>query len=77
MGVSILTHAGLPQWVAHSPDQYIQIATNLANDAKRLAHHRATLRQTLLTSPLGDAKRLTRDLEDAFRRTLAQVRKMG
>src|SRR5207247_20642 len=77
VGVSILTHAGLSAWIAQTPDQYIRIARDLAGDPQHLNAIRVSLRQTLLSSPLGDAARLTKDLEQAYRHALTQVRKMG
>jgi protein O-GlcNAc transferase len=67
-GVSILTNAGLPELIADSPDQYIQIAANLANDLPKLSHLRSTLRDQLRASPLMDAPRFARDMEATYRR---------
>ena len=67
VGASILTNLGLPQWIASSPDQYVEIATALASDVDDLRHHRAGLRAMLQRSPLTDAKQFTRNLESAYR----------
>jgi predicted O-linked N-acetylglucosamine transferase (SPINDLY family) len=56
VGASILTHAGLPELVASSPEQYVKAAVSLAQDIPRLAALRASLREklrcgTLLNGP--------------------------
>jgi predicted O-linked N-acetylglucosamine transferase (SPINDLY family) len=67
VGVSILTHLGHPEWIAASPEQYVKIATDLANDRANLSHLRATLRNRMQSSPLMDATSFARDMEDAYR----------
>ncbi|WP_158590406.1 tetratricopeptide repeat protein [Noviherbaspirillum cavernae] len=67
MGVTILTNAGLPELVAHSEDAYLDIAAALALDPARLARTRTGLRQRVQASPLMDAPRFTRHLEQAYR----------
>lgn len=67
-GVSILANAGLAELIANSPDQYIQIAADLAGDFPRLTHLRSTIRDQLRASPLMDASRFARDMEAAYRR---------
>lgn len=54
VGASLLTALGTPELIAHTPDQYIQIASALASDAARLKHFRDTLRTKLLASSLCD-----------------------
>ena len=52
---SILTSAGLPQFIAHDTEGYVQIAKDLAGDIDRLGYrgYRATLReQTAASKPL-------------------------
>jgi predicted O-linked N-acetylglucosamine transferase (SPINDLY family) len=66
-GVSILTNAGLPELIAQSQPQYIQIARALANDLHRLTTLRANLRDQMSASPLMDAKRFAIDMEDLYR----------
>ena len=67
-GVSMLTNAGLPEMLAATPDQYVEIAIGLARDPERLDRYRATLRGTLAASPLLDCEGGLRDLEAAYRR---------
>jgi predicted O-linked N-acetylglucosamine transferase (SPINDLY family) len=66
-GVSILSHLGLPDLVAQTPEHYVQIATDLAADRRRLAQLRSSLRDRLQSSPLMDAERFARDIEAAYR----------
>ncbi|HEU0290675.1 MAG TPA: tetratricopeptide repeat protein [Burkholderiales bacterium] len=64
---SLLSAAGLPELVADSPEAYLSIARELADDPSRLENLRATLRQRMLNSPLMDAQRFAGDVEEAFR----------
>jgi predicted O-linked N-acetylglucosamine transferase (SPINDLY family) len=67
VGVSLLSHIGLPELVAASLDDYVAAAAALAADPDRLATLRAGLRRRLIASPIGDPQRFTRALEDAYR----------
>lgn len=51
---SLLTAIGRAEWVAHTPDDYVRIATELAADRTKLAAIRAGLRDEVRNSPLGD-----------------------
>lgn len=64
---SILHNIGLPDLIASSPEQYVEIATNLAADQTRLMSLRDGLRARLTESPLMDAPHFTRNIEAAFR----------
>jgi len=66
-GLSILSNVGLPELVAHDVDQYLRIATDLAQDLPRLTQLRATLRPRMQQSPLTDAPRFARNVEAAYR----------
>ncbi|HMD55024.1 MAG TPA: hypothetical protein VKJ65_10795, partial [Phycisphaerae bacterium] len=66
-GKSILSNIGLPELVAQKPEEYVEIAVELANDLPRLAKLRRTLRQRMESSPLMDAKRFARNVEAAYR----------
>jgi predicted O-linked N-acetylglucosamine transferase (SPINDLY family) len=66
-GASILTNVGLPELIAQTPQQYVQIATDLAMDLPRLAELRRTLRARMQASPLMDAPRFARNIEAAYR----------
>ena len=65
-GASLLTAAGLKEWVAASKEEYIGKAIAFACDKPKLAALRAGLRQQVLASPLFDAPRFARHLEDAL-----------
>jgi protein O-GlcNAc transferase len=66
-GVSILTNIGLPELIAQTPKQYVEIAAGLAGDLPRLAELRQTLRSRMQASPLMDAPRFARNIEAAYR----------
>jgi predicted O-linked N-acetylglucosamine transferase (SPINDLY family) len=63
---SILSHLGLPELAAHSDDDYVRLAVELARDVDRLATLRASLRERFRRSLLTDIPRFTRQLEAAF-----------
>lgn len=67
-GLSILSNVGLPELVARTTDQYLDIATALARDLPRLAELRAGLRGRMCASPLMDGPRFARDIESLYRR---------
>jgi predicted O-linked N-acetylglucosamine transferase (SPINDLY family) len=67
-GVSLLRNLGLPELIAESPEQFVRIAAELANDLPRLAALRATLRERMQNSPLMDAPRFAHHVEAAYRR---------
>lgn len=66
-GVSHLLNLGLPEQIAQTPQEYVDIAVRLAGDLPRLATLRDSLRQRLMSSPLWDSARYVRALEDAYR----------
>jgi predicted O-linked N-acetylglucosamine transferase (SPINDLY family) len=66
-GASILGNLGLPELVAHSEDEYVRIAAELARDLPRLSDLRATLRARMESSVLMDAPRFARNIEAAYR----------
>ena len=66
-GFSILSELGLPDLLAHSPDEYVQANVRLARDVARRGELRRTLRERLRGSPLLDNGGFVRDLEAAYR----------
>jgi predicted O-linked N-acetylglucosamine transferase (SPINDLY family) len=64
---SILSTAGLPEWIASSPEDYVRLAAESARDEARLIGLRKSLREKLRRSPLMDEERFVRDLEAAYR----------
>lgn len=67
VGETILRHAGCGEWVAHSQEEYIEIALALGSNLERLRAIRAGLRETVRSSVLGDVKGFTRRWEHALR----------
>jgi protein O-GlcNAc transferase len=64
---SILTTAGLSQWIASSPEDYVRLAVEFSGNRAMLAGIRASLRERLERSPLMDEQRFVRDLEAVYR----------
>jgi protein O-GlcNAc transferase len=52
VGVSLLHHAGLAEFVAQTDEQFVAVAARLARDTARLRELRGTLRSRLATSQL-------------------------
>ncbi|MDR0735698.1 MAG: tetratricopeptide repeat protein [Zoogloeaceae bacterium] len=67
MGRIILKNVGLGELIAETPEAYVDIAVALSQDHPRLKALRANLRERMLASPLMDAPRMARSLEQAFR----------
>jgi predicted O-linked N-acetylglucosamine transferase (SPINDLY family) len=63
---SLLHTAGLEDWIAENEEDYIARAVAFSADRERLRALRAGLRAQVLASPLCDAQRFARNLEDAF-----------
>jgi predicted O-linked N-acetylglucosamine transferase (SPINDLY family) len=61
-----LSNIGLTSCVATSDDDYVKIAVRLAGDLNELSLLRSGLRTRILSSPLLDTVKFTRNLEDAF-----------
>jgi len=66
-GVSILSNAGLPDWIAETPQQYVSIAVDAARDLPRLAALRAGLRERMLQRPFMQPKDFAAGVESAYR----------
>jgi len=66
-GVGILSNIGVPELIARTPQQYVQIATDLARDLPRLAELRRTLRGRMQASVLMNAPRFAGNVEAAYR----------
>jgi predicted O-linked N-acetylglucosamine transferase (SPINDLY family) len=67
IGASILTALGLPDFIATTPDDYVERAVRLAGDVERLAALRAGLRDRLARSVLCDHRAYTSAVEAAYR----------
>ena len=66
VGASLLTCAGLSDWVAWSEQEYVELAVKHATDIDELARLRAGLRQQVATTALFDAHRFAVQFEDAM-----------
>jgi protein O-GlcNAc transferase len=64
---SVLSALGLPELIAESDEQYVDINIRLARDGDWRTRLRDTLRPRLQASPLLDASAFTRALEDHYR----------
>jgi protein O-GlcNAc transferase len=67
VSASILESLDLPELIAESEGDYVRRALALANDRDRLAQLRRELPERFSRAPVGDPKRLARELEAAFR----------
>lgn len=68
VGASLLAQVGLENWVADTPEAYVQKALAFAADTASLARLRQVLRKYLQQSPLTDFRTFARKLENAYRR---------
>jgi len=66
-GVGLLMNAGLTEWVASDPRDYVTRAVAHAGDLQGLASLRSGLRQQVLASPIFDAPRFAQHFEAALR----------
>lgn len=64
---SIVSHCGFPQWVVQSKEEYLELATAMANQPEQLLYLRQNLRRTLLQSPICNGQLFTREVENAYR----------
>ena len=67
VGRSILTNIGLAELCAESADQYQEIALALAQDSRKLATMRASLRDRMRNGGLLDGASLAQEAEQAYR----------
>lgn len=67
MAVSMNTSVGIPEFIAETEDQYIEIAKRYASNLPDLAKVRSKLRKNMQLSPLMDSYKVTGELETALR----------
>ena len=67
MVASVLTLAGLTQWIANDPERYVAIVRRFTAERRQLAELRNELRSRMASSPLCDGATFTRSLEAAYR----------
>ena len=65
-GLSQLSNLGLPELIARSEAEYVNIAEGLARNLPRLAKLRSTLRARMENSLLMDAPRFARNIETVY-----------
>lgn len=70
VGNSLLTAAGFPDFVATSRNDYVSIATRLAQDMPELQKMHRSLRGRMKKSALMDRARMVNNLEAAYRKML-------
>jgi len=66
-GWSQLCNLGLKELAAETPEEFIELAVQLAGDLPRLEELRASLRERMQQSPIMDGKRFARNMERAYR----------
>lgn len=66
VGVSLMTHLGLPELIAKNVDEYVAIAVGLASDTRRLRVYHKILRDKMKSSALGNRKMFTLSIEKAY-----------
>ena len=66
-GWSQLSNLGMTELAAQTPERFVEVAVGLARDLPRLAEIRASLRERMKRSPIGDAKGFARGIEAAYR----------
>jgi len=69
--LSILVNAGLPELVAPTPGDYVDLAVRLATDGDFMRATRSAIDGRLHSSVLADNAAHVRHLEDAYRRALS------
>lgn len=68
VGASLSRQMGLDDWVANTPEEYVNIAVSASKDVKRLSDVRKGLRDRMRTSSLGDAGQTAMSYQSALRR---------
>jgi predicted O-linked N-acetylglucosamine transferase (SPINDLY family) len=65
-GVAMMRAAGLPDWVAEHPADYVRKAVAFGSDVDALARLRASMRERVQASPLFDVRLFAGHLEEAL-----------
>ena len=66
VGASLLTHLGMPEWIAGTDEAYVSRAVEWSRQPLPLAAVKAKLASRIAAAPLFDAARRARELEDAY-----------
>ncbi len=75
VGASVLSCVGLPELVAHTPGEFVDIAVALAADLPRLRQLRLNLRDRM--GPLTEGTAFTRGLEQAYQGMMVAAGRAG
>ncbi len=67
VGLSILSRMGLDEWVAPTPEAYVEIAAALAGDSAHLDTLRWEMRDRMTASSICDPARFAREMIDGLR----------
>jgi len=67
VGASILSGAGLPEFVTRTPEQYLKAALYLAAAVPKRPELRGDIRKALMASPWMDEAGIVREIENAYR----------
>jgi predicted O-linked N-acetylglucosamine transferase (SPINDLY family) len=67
LSASIMTALDLPDWIAETQQQYIELATQKASDLQSLASLRRQLRSSFTSSVVGDHTAYARTVEQEYR----------
>lgn len=65
-GASLLTAAGLGDWVVNNKEEYVSKAITFCSNLEKLASLRAGLRSQVLASPLFDGQRFAKNMENVL-----------
>jgi protein O-GlcNAc transferase len=65
---SILNNIKHPELIAHSEEEYVNLAVDLAKDPTRLIHYKKTLREDLLNSNIANAPKFAKDFNEILNR---------
>lgn len=74
---AMLRLLGLDDWVARTPEEYLDIARHKSRQILEVTDLRARLRKLMIASTLCDAERFTRQLESAYRDMWRRFRGMA
>ena len=66
LSTSLLSYGNQKQWIANSQEEYLEIAQTLFAQGPRRTNNRVQLRSEMQRSPVGDARRLSRELESHY-----------
>ena len=68
MAASVLTRIGTPELIARTPEQYVSLAAEWAEQGDRIEQFRSNARDRMRASPLCKGREFTQGLEDAYRK---------